>query len=70
MRDRRRRSIAKTVSFRVIATVITFVGVLLITKDLSVSILSSLAINAIKGVAYYIHERGWEHINWARDKKF
>lgn len=58
----RRVAIAKTVTWRVIATTTTFVIAALITNDLE----AGLAIGGIEGVTkmglYYAHERGWTYV--------
>jgi len=66
MRDKRRRSIIKTLTWRAIATAVTIMGIYYITSDILVSSSVGLAINLIKGMLYYIHERGWEKIEWGR----
>jgi uncharacterized membrane protein len=68
MRDKRRRSIAKTITWRSIATLITIGGVYVITGDLALSFGTGLVLNFIKAVGYYVHERVWEHIQWGRTR--
>ncbi|MBR9678901.1 MAG: DUF2061 domain-containing protein [Nanoarchaeota archaeon] len=68
MGDRIRRSLAKTMSWRVIATFMTMVGFYLITGDFALSISSGLGLNILKGIAYYGHERLWERIRWGKHK--
>ncbi len=60
------RSLAKTVSWRILATVTTALLVLVFTGRWAVA----MAIGGIEVVAkvvlYFFHERLWDHINWGR----
>ena len=66
MGDRIRRSLAKTMSWRVIATGITMIGFYIITGDILLSISSGLGMNIFKTIAYYAHERVWERVKWGK----
>jgi len=66
MRDKKRRTIAKTISWRLIATLITGIAVYTITGSISISLTSAMWINMVKTIAYYFHERMWEKIKWGR----
>jgi len=57
MKDRKRRSIVKTITWRIIAILVTTVSIYIITKDVSISLEAGLIINFIKGALYYFHER-------------
>lgn len=60
------RSLVKTVSWRLIATVMTIVTMWAITRDWSISAGTGIALNASKAVAYYFHERLWNRIKFGR----
>ncbi len=66
MKETRKRSVMKAVSWRITATLTTIIIVFLFTKNVAVSI----GIGVIEGIAkvlwYYGHERLWEHIPWGR----
>ena len=62
--ETKKRSIAKTISFRVIATIITFILVLLFTKDFQVAFSVGLVDASTKTIIYYYHERWWDHVHW------
>jgi len=66
MQATRRRSLAKTVSWRVIATLDTFVISYLVTGSgvFAGSIASFEVLTKI--VIYYCHERAWMRIDWGR----
>ena len=62
--DKRRRSVAKSVTWRAIAIIITFVVAYGITGEVAYSFGISLISNFIKLGLYYIHERGWNDVTW------
>jgi len=62
--ETKKRSIAKTISFRVIATIITFIFVLLFTEDFQIAFSVGLIDASTKMIIYYYHERWWDHVRW------
>ncbi len=66
--DKHKRTIAKTISFRVLATITTMILVYIFTKDLAITGSIGLLETVSKLVLYYGHERAWEKIHWG--KKF
>lgn len=52
------RSIAKAVTWRIIATLIAMYWV---------GFQAAIVLNIIQTVAYYFHERVWTHIKWGRE---
>ena len=52
------RSIAKDVTWRIIATLIAMYWV---------GFQAAIVLNIIQTVAYYFHERVWTHIKWGRE---
>jgi adenylylsulfate kinase len=58
-RESVKRSIYKTLSWRVVATITTVIIVYAITRKVSVSICVGLGDTVIKTVLYYFHERFW-----------
>ncbi len=63
-----RRSIVKAVSWRIIATLVTFLVAYLITKEVILSMSIGLGDAIIKMGAYYSHERLWNRISFGRKK--
>lgn len=63
------RSIAKSVSWRIVASVTTFV-IMYISTDGNVNVeLIGLIVGAdaiVKMIIYYFHERVWENIRWGK----
>jgi len=62
--ETRKRSIIKSITFRIIATITTLVVVWLFTKDLAISGGVAILENLIKMIFYYFHERAWTSISW------
>ena len=67
--ETRKRSIIKSITFRMLATFITMLLVWIFTKDLTLS--GSIAILEVilKLIAYYAHERVWISISWGMTKE-
>jgi len=55
----RKRYIAKTISYRVLSTLIGFMIMALITGSVKISAAFSVAELIYKPIQYYIHERIW-----------
>ncbi|MGD2201095.1 MAG: DUF2061 domain-containing protein [Candidatus Bathyarchaeota archaeon] len=62
--DSRNRTILKSVSFRLIATLTTFLLVYLLTGSLTVAGKIGVIECLSKLVLYYLHERMWLRISW------
>jgi uncharacterized membrane protein len=61
-----KRSILKAASWRVIATVITFFTAWLLTGTIDVAVKIGLLDTVIKMGAYYMHERGWNRLDFGK----
>jgi uncharacterized membrane protein len=64
-----RRSIAKALSWRIIATVITATIALVMTGELAFAAMIGLADTSIKFFIYFAHERLWNRIDFGRARK-
>ena len=60
------RSIAKTISWRVTATVTTFTLVWIFTGQITTAIAIGGIEVILKMLFYYLHERGWEKLKFGR----
>jgi uncharacterized membrane protein len=60
------RSLAKTISWRALGSLDTLLLGLLFTGDVKIAGSIASAEVVTKIVLYYLHERGWAHINWGR----
>jgi uncharacterized membrane protein len=64
--DRHRRTILKTITWRVIAFLISFIIVYIWTGRVIESVELAIILNIIKMLAYYIHERVWNNIKFGK----
>ena len=64
--DSTRRSIAKTLSWRFCATIITALVVYVTTRRFTIAVEIGLADTTIKLGAYFYHERMWNKIKYGR----
>jgi len=69
MNEQHKRSIAKAISWRIIASLTTTIIVFMLTKELALSLGAGMIDMAIKLVFYYFHERAWDGIKWGRTNK-
>lgn len=66
--ETRKRSIAKALSWRVIAVIITTVTAYLFTKDTSIAFGVGAVDSLVKLATYYGHERMWARFSFGRPK--
>ncbi len=64
MRERKRRSIAKAISWRVLASIITMSLVFIFTGRLLLSLEIGFTEIIVKMAFYFVHERTWLNIGW------
>ena len=64
MEEQRIRTIAKTISWRVIATLVTMLIVYLYTREMVLSIGVGVVEVFAKMALYYAHERLWSKSRW------
>ena len=60
------RSVAKAISFRIIASLITVILVLIFTGNLALAGAIGILDLILKLMIYYLHERVWDKIVWGR----
>ena len=63
------RSIIKALSWRIIATVVTFLVAWLLTGTINVALKIGFLDTTIKLAAYYLHERAWLQLGFGRLKQ-
>lgn len=66
MNSTKQRSLLKSITWRIIAIISTFVIVYIMTKSVSFATSITIVSNIINFVLYYIHERFWLKIRWGR----
>jgi len=68
MPETRMRSLAKTISWRISATTITFIISYIFTSSVTISGGIACVEFIAKMIWYYIHERVWNLIKWGVNK--
>jgi adenylylsulfate kinase len=64
-----RRSVVKALTWRVTATLVTTLVVYLFTRQVALAMGVGFVDAAIKILAYYLHERLWNRMNFGRRKE-
>ncbi len=64
--ESKKRSIAKTISWRICATFTTMTIVYIFTKEIGLSLGVGVLEVISKMILYYLHERGWGKATWGR----
>lgn len=59
-----KRTLAKSITWRVAATIITFVIVIIFTGRMDWAVSLSILDMVLKFIGYYAHERAWDHLDW------
>ncbi|VAX16682.1 hypothetical protein MNBD_IGNAVI01-915 [hydrothermal vent metagenome] len=67
MKEKYKRSLLKTFSWRITGTIDTIIISLLITGDLSIAATIGFIEIFTKMVLYYSHERVWNKINYGKE---
>jgi len=62
------RSLAKAISWRVVATLTTILLVFLFSKDLTLGTIVGITELVVKTIVYYFHERIWNLSNFGREE--
>jgi uncharacterized membrane protein len=66
--DHWKRSLMKTLSYRIILIVLTFGISLETTHKVDQAIKITTANTVIATIVYYLHERFWSRVKWGRSK--
>jgi adenylylsulfate kinase len=64
--DTHKRTVVKTITWRIIAVLTTVLVIYAWTKNWTISLASGLIANAMKTIFYYIHERVWNLTDFER----
>lgn len=63
-----KRTVAKTISWRIVATITTALLVYLFTGNFTIAIEVGALEAVLKLLFYYLHERGWSRVAWGMTK--
>ena len=64
--EQHKRTLVKTITWRVIALVVTIVVVYAYSGDIKGSLVIGISANFLKMIFYYAHERIWNRIKFGR----
>ena len=64
MKETRKRSIAKSITWRIICIIVSILTAFLLTGKWDVSVAIGTVYNIITMILYYFHERVWNRIKW------
>ena len=65
--DLKKRTIVKTMTWRITASLTTFLIAWILTGDLLIGVSIGSIEAIVKIFLYYYHERIWNNINWAKN---
>lgn len=68
MSETRKRSIIKSIIWRIICIVVSIITAFFLTGEINISIAIGTTYNAITMVLYYFHERLWNTLKWGKEK--
>lgn len=61
-----RRSIVKTVSYRVVILILDFISIYLFTGKMTVALGFMIVSNIYTTIGYFVHERIWDKVKWGK----
>jgi uncharacterized membrane protein len=64
MRETRKRSMLKSISWRFICIVVSILTSFFLTGKWDIAVAIGTVYNGITMVLYYFHERGWNKVGW------
>jgi uncharacterized membrane protein len=67
MTVKRSRSFAKSLTWRVIALLTTFITLYALSKDINMATMATVITNVVNFIAYYYHERVWNSVAWGKE---
>ena len=66
---KRTRSLAKAISWRIVATLTTILLVTIFSRDLALGTVVGITEILVKSLIYYLHERVWNFTDFGREKE-
>ena len=67
MKVNKKRSLIKSLTWRIVALITTFISIYIVSGKLSVAWAGTFLTNGINFVLYYLHERVWNKTSWGRE---
>ncbi len=69
MKDSRKKSIAKSVTWRIICIVVSVLTAYALTNSIDIAAAIGTVYNVITMILYYFHERIWNRVEWGAKPK-
>ncbi len=66
--EQMKRSLVKTVTYRILILVLDFLVIFLLTGRYDVALAFMVLSNTYTSIAYFFHERLWDRISWGKEK--
>jgi uncharacterized membrane protein len=66
MKETRKRSIAKSILWRIICIIVSVLVSFILTTRWDLAVVIGTSYNIITMFLYYFHERIWNRINWGK----
>lgn len=67
--ESRKRSISKAISYRIVVVIMDFSVIYLLTGKIMIAVGFMIISNIYTTIAYFIHERIWNKIQWGLQRK-
>lgn len=64
--ETKRRSLLKSISFRIVVIISDTTIIYLITRRLDATIFLTVLTNSSSTILYFLHERFWNKVTWGR----
>ena len=68
MNETRKRSIVKSITWRLICIVVSILTSFVWTGKWDIAVAIGTIYNAITMILYYFHERSWNRVNWGCER--
>jgi uncharacterized membrane protein len=66
--ERAKRSVAKTITYRILIIIATYIVVYLMTHDIETTSGVTFVTSVVNTGLYFAHERVWNKIHWGKHK--
>ena len=66
MMETRKRSLVKSINWRIICIAVSIITAYFLTGKIDVSIAIGTLYNTVTMIAYYFHERFWNKLDWEK----
>jgi uncharacterized membrane protein len=63
----KKRSLAKSLTWRIVAIIVTFATIYLLTGEIDTASAGTILANSVNFILYYFHERAWNNIGWGKE---